>query len=713
MLHAHPEGANRPTNCSSSPHQTRSPEPPPIGVAAYRSIAILMVFAAIGGTALWFSSVYSQSVERRRLAQRQMSGMVTLACKAARREAIFHASSIAHNTQIARALATGSALDVPKAVLPLLTSPEFDHFTVAVCDLTGKCIWSSHPQTQQHPMTVALEAIKRSSPFVAVSLANGSTQLNAAAPVLSSDRRAVGAVVVSRQLEELVPSLSHALHVPVAYLLFDPAPGPSQPQTDPHSQWTGNVFSVAFPKPLARALVGRRSLPETMWAAGRIYVMASHPLISFDDRQIGLVVTAQDITIPELKAWSSFVLSLFGALLLLACLAVVMWQKSKYLSSRTDGITQMLDEFVRGEMPQQMPQPPTHECATHLQRLEMLRKELQRRQDRIQQMWRCQDLMSHARDERELCEIAWHYANKAGVELLEVFRIDNSRAHVRRIARFQTSLPEAEQRWHTPAQCRAYRKGATYTVADPADMGCSVCPSPEEGAYMCMPLISNGLMVVLMRCGWCSPSLPDEDTQRTISSYANLLAVSLDNVYLVEQLREATLRDPLTGLYNRRFLEEYLLKLSAQLQRDRRDVAVLMIDFDHFKAVNDDYGHEAGDAVLRSCASVIARSVREGDVVCRYGGEEIVAVLPNCQPTAALDVAERVRKAVAAQAVHLPDRVDPVRVTVSIGLACYPTHATLLLDLLELADKALYEAKQAGRNRCVMWQEADQAPAAA
>ncbi len=688
--------------------------PKPIGVVAYRPLFVLIGIAAAAATALWFISLYSQSLQRRQLAERQMSEVVGFACGAARRECLLQAETIAHNPRMVQALAEGGADGVASAAAPLVASPDFAAVTVALYRRSGRLVWCSHARRAGNedgrpgPVRAAIDERQTKT---AVVVREGRAVLCAAVPVRAVSGEVVGAVEVARPLDELVPRLSRTLGLPVGYMLFcKRAEERSQAEDGGGSAWVGRVFAMTFPRPLAERLSDEERIPSVAWAGGRLYVLASHLLT--DDRKgaVGAVVAAEDITMPELRAWGTFALSLPGSFVLLAVVMAVMWRNSRFLSERTEDITEVLDDFVRGQMPEEMPEPPTLECATHLQRLEMLREELKRRQDRIEQMWRCQDLMSHARQQDELCEIAWHYANKAGTELLEVFRIDNSRAHVRRIFRRAVGLPECDARWHSPEQCRAYRKGAVQLVGESVDMRCSICPGDEEGAYLCIPLISNGLMIGLMRCAWRDAVAPDEDTQQLLFSYANLLAVSLDNVYLVDQLREATLRDPLTGLYNRRFLEEYVLKLSAQLQRERYDVAVLMVDFDHFKRINDDYGHETGDAVLRSSASVIARSVREGDVVCRYGGEEIAAVLPKCGPDAAMEAAERVRRAVASQVIHLPDRVDPIRVSVSIGVACYPHHATRLIDLLELADRALYEAKQAGRNRCVMW-EGD-APAA-
>ena len=157
--------------------------------------------------------------------------------------------------------------------------------------------------------------------------------------------------------------------------------------------------------------------------------------------------------------------------------------------------------------------------------------------------------------------------------------------------------------------------------------------------------------------------------------------------------------DALTGLRNRRHVEEYLAKLTSLARRHLEPIAVLVIDIDHFKSVNDEHGHDAGDAVLREVAGRLQDSVRLEDMVGRWGGEEFLVVLPNTADRGAAELAERLRQVVAATPCRLADG-DAVQVTISVGGA-----ASLIDDagrLVRSADAAMYEAKQAGRNRVVM-----------
>jgi diguanylate cyclase (GGDEF)-like protein len=165
-----------------------------------------------------------------------------------------------------------------------------------------------------------------------------------------------------------------------------------------------------------------------------------------------------------------------------------------------------------------------------------------------------------------------------------------------------------------------------------------------------------------------------------------------------EQLRNRALRDALTGLYNRRFLEEALAVEQRRALRRGISVGVLMLDIDHFKRFNDSHGHDAGDILLRGIGALLRRAVREGDMPCRYGGEEFVVILPGADLAGSRQRAEALRTAIAQ---WQPERdgqpLGPV--TVSIGVAALPLHGKEWPEVLKAADQALYASKHAGRNR--------------
>src|SRR6266702_1962601 len=181
---------------------------------------------------------------------------------------------------------------------------------------------------------------------------------------------------------------------------------------------------------------------------------------------------------------------------------------------------------------------------------------------------------------------------------------------------------------------------------------------------------------------------------------AELAKSNREAVLLREKLREQAMRDKLTGLYNRHYVEEWFGLELRRAQRHGRPVAAIMLDIDHFKRFNDNFGHEAGDLALRELAGVLRRLARQSDVASRYGGEEFLVLLPECPFDAALRKAEQLREEAAKLKLEHNDRALG-SVTVSIGVAAFPDHAQEAKALLRCADEALYDAKAAGRDRVV------------
>jgi diguanylate cyclase (GGDEF)-like protein len=233
-----------------------------------------------------------------------------------------------------------------------------------------------------------------------------------------------------------------------------------------------------------------------------------------------------------------------------------------------------------------------------------------------------------------------------------------------------------------------------------------VCGHVKQGTgpYLCIPLLahSRALGLIYIECQF--GSLNAEDIQRELSiaeTAADSARLALANLALREELHELSIRDPLTGLFNRRFLEEVLDRELLRMGRCGKMLAVAMIDIDHFKTFNDSYGHDAGDEVLKKAAQLMMDFRVGSDIVCRYGGEEFVVVTTEIQPDKILQRLDALRRVVEKLSIKFGNQQLP-RVTVSIGVALYPAHGGNRLDLLNRADQALYVAKEAGRNRLVI-----------
>jgi len=258
--------------------------------------------------------------------------------------------------------------------------------------------------------------------------------------------------------------------------------------------------------------------------------------------------------------------------------------------------------------------------------------------------------------------------------------------------------------------CRVRRTGHLVDGVTTSD----ICYSfrPPEGAsdrrHICFPILSSGgvgsvmqLLVTEADSAVLLEQVP------YVNVYLQEAAPVLEAKRLTETLRESNLRDPMTGLHNRRFLEEMSEHIVANTQRQSCHLAILMLDLDYFKMVNDTHGHDAGDTVLKALARVLSQSVRASDMVIRYGGEEFMILLQNTDSDAAMAVGEKIRLAVEAMKVQVAG--GTLKKTISIGIADFPGDCDTFWQTVKYADVALYRAKDSGRNQVVrflpeMWE---------
>jgi diguanylate cyclase (GGDEF)-like protein len=217
--------------------------------------------------------------------------------------------------------------------------------------------------------------------------------------------------------------------------------------------------------------------------------------------------------------------------------------------------------------------------------------------------------------------------------------------------------------------------------------------------HLCIPLFAQGAMLGTLLLTQHKPI--DSDMRAAAIAAAEQISLAIANLKLQETLRTQSLRDALTGFFNRRYLEVSLARDLTRAIRRNQPLAVIMLDIDHFKRFNDTHGHDAGDALLAQFGELLTTLVRSEDVACRYGGEEFTIVMQEADAALALDRAEEIRKEVAAlDVLHRGHSLG--QVTISIGIASYPQHGDSLDLLLRRADQALYAAKNSGRDQvCV------------
>ena len=257
-----------------------------------------------------------------------------------------------------------------------------------------------------------------------------------------------------------------------------------------------------------------------------------------------------------------------------------------------------------------------------------------------------------------------------------------------------------------PSACWGLRLGQVHRFSGATDLRCRHCEAGEQAAgeyHLCLPLMAYGEVLGLMHLRGMAVSdsvaTATASVEPVAQAIAEQAALSLSNAKLRQTLRDQSIKDPLTGLFNRRYMEETLLREMLRARRDETCVSVLMVDLDHFKKINDAHGHPAGDAVLRAAAQHLATMTRASDVACRYGGEEFVLVLVDCDKAAAVTKAQQMCDALRALTIREDGRV--VAVTASFGVATAPADAHEPEMLVAAADHALYEAKRAGRDRVV------------
>jgi diguanylate cyclase (GGDEF)-like protein len=283
-----------------------------------------------------------------------------------------------------------------------------------------------------------------------------------------------------------------------------------------------------------------------------------------------------------------------------------------------------------------------------------------------------------------------------------LYMLNNSGNLFERVASWGPSPPALGV--FTQDDCWAVRRGRIHKVDNPQEaLLCRHVSSVCREGYLCVPLIAQGetLGVLHLESGPESEAVVDVAVpkEQMALAVAEDMALALANLKLRETLRSQAIRDSLTGLFNRRYMEETLDRELKRAKRTGGSVAVIMMDLDHFKLYNDTFGHNAGDEILSALGGLVKGQVRGEDIACRYGGEEFVLIIPGAAMEVALERAELLCQAI--REMHSQHQgLKPI--TLSLGVAIYPVHGETGLDLIRAADTALYQAKRSGRNRVMV-----------
>jgi len=336
-------------------------------------------------------------------------------------------------------------------------------------------------------------------------------------------------------------------------------------------------------------------------------------------------------------------------------------------------------------------------------------RELRRRDSNMQMLNRMTDLLQTCSTEEEVYKVVALMADELFPGMDGLFAILSSGERLETVARWGTEPPE--QAVFALEDCWAMRRGQPHEVLDP--QGSLLCRHfvlrPDTG-YLCVPLTVQGETLGVLCLIGPSTNGESPNSQKSLAvTVGEDIKLSLFNLRLREKLREQATRDPLTGLYNRRYLEESLERELYRTNREGSPLCLAMLDLDYLKKFNDTFGHEAGDRVLRELGRVLREKLRKSDISCRFGGEEFVLVLPGSSLADAQQRVEQIRLLVKGLQVRHEDQILG-RLTVSGGVAASPEHGSTAAELVRAADDALYAAKQAGRDRVVAYKGKEPEP---
>jgi diguanylate cyclase (GGDEF)-like protein/PAS domain S-box-containing protein len=336
----------------------------------------------------------------------------------------------------------------------------------------------------------------------------------------------------------------------------------------------------------------------------------------------------------------------------------------------------------------------------HTEALARLIREMEVQTDQMSLLNDMASLLECCSTTKEACSVVDQFARKlfpeASSGALYTFRASRNLVE----AALSWGHPDGWYPVFTPEACWALRRGQPHWSLMGHRLTCAHLAEMPAGQYLCLPMVGQGETLGVLHLHFPSTDERSEtqvNRQRLGTTAAAQIALSLASLQSREKLRDQSIRDPLTGLFNRRFIEESLERELIRAKRKNQSLSVLFLDIDHFKRFNDTFGHDAGDLVLQSVSDLLRTFFRGDDVACRWGGEEFAVILPDSSPYHAGSRADSLRREIKNLALRHRG-VPLATITLSVGVAAYPDHGITSTDLFKVADECLYQSKAAGRD---------------
>ncbi|MCL6558378.1 MAG: diguanylate cyclase [Firmicutes bacterium] len=451
--------------------------------------------------------------------------------------------------------------------------------------------------------------------------------------------------------------------------------------------------------------------------AGKPYQTAYLPLRNANGEVVGILYVGTPQTLIHRTVHKLILGKAVVVLILLAILGLLItFAFAKWLSPLRS-ISKILKAVARGEYDRALEPARYVEFEGIVEAAERMRLDIKNTFDRLNDLssfgMRAVSLIK----EDEAYKLLIHYLKRLGVDETIIVLIDEGHRRGKVVAYYCRQTREEEYldgpspRFNFAAlkaveACQAVRTLSPCIVDKQAsDLGCrNPCEVwPQTNSYVCYPMAVAGRSLGWVKVASNNTGFFHPEIRRSIEGYVSITAAMVSNLRLSELNKLLSLTDPLTKLYNCRFLEEYFEIQIAEANRRQEPFAVVFLDIDQFKFINDTYGHEAGDKVLAAVARTIRESLRQVDLMVRYGGEEFVIVLPGTNLDGGITVAEKIRRTVAATPIRL-ESGETIYLTVSLGVTRYtPGTLSTSAEMIQQADEAMYQAKLKGKNQVVVW----------